>query len=315
MTCRWWRPTRSIFADRSMFEAHDALLCIAGGSYVGEAERRRAYAGAPFQVRGGDAGAVRRSAGGDRQHAGHRPALRLHARRRASRSCRHSRLEDGSTEAEELRRRAADGLEHRLAFQVWTPEMDEAGRVQAAKPYRERLEFELDVIEQMGFPGYFLIVADFIQWAKDQGIPGRAGPRLGRRLGGRLVADHHRPRSAALGPAVRAVPQSRTRVDARLRHRLLRGPARRGDPLRPAEIRQRPRGADHHLRQAAGARGAARCRPRAADALWPGRPHLQDGAEQPGQSGHAAAGDRGRAAAAADAGDGRSRRPADRHRA
>ena len=63
--------------------------------------------------------------------------------------------------------------------------------------------------------------------------PGRAGPRLGRRLARRLCADHHRPRSAPLRPAVRALPQSRARVDAGLRHRLLPGPARRGDPLRP----------------------------------------------------------------------------------
>ena len=63
--------------------------------------------------------------------------------------------------------------------------MDDAGRDTAAAPYRERLEFELGVINQMGFPGYFLIVADFIQWAKRQDIP--VGP--GRRSGaGSLVA-------------------------------------------------------------------------------------------------------------------------------
>ena len=101
---------------------------------------------------------------------------------------------------------------------------------------------------------------------------GRAGPRLGRRLGGRLVADHHRPRSAPLRPALRALPQSRSRVDARLRHRLLPEPARRGDPLRPGEVRRRPGGADHHLRHASGARRAPRRRARAADALRPGRP-------------------------------------------
>ena len=47
--------------------------------------------------------------------------------------------------------------------------------------YRERLEFELDVIVQMGFPGYFLIVADFIKWAKEQGIP--VGPGRGSGAG------------------------------------------------------------------------------------------------------------------------------------
>jgi DNA polymerase-3 subunit alpha len=110
----------------------------------------------------------------------------------------------------------------------------------ALHDYRERLDFELDVIERMKYPGYFLIVADFIKWAKANGHSGRAGPRLGRGLAGRLCADHHRPRSDPLRPAVRALPQSRARVDAGLRHRLLPGPARRGDPLRAAALRPRP---------------------------------------------------------------------------
>ena len=64
--------------------------------------------------------------------------------------------------------------------------MDAAAREAAARPYRERLAFELDVIAQMKFPGYFLIVSDFIKWAKGHGRARRAGPRLGCRLGGRL---------------------------------------------------------------------------------------------------------------------------------
>ena len=49
------------------------------------------------------------------------------------------------------------------------------------RPYHERLDFELSVIIQMGFPGYFLIVADFIGWSKDQGIP--VGPGRGSGAG------------------------------------------------------------------------------------------------------------------------------------
>ena len=66
------------------------------------------------------------------------------------------------------------------------------------------------------------------------GHSGRAGPRLRRRLAGRLRAHHHRPRSAPLRPDLRALPQSGTHLDAGLRHRLLPGPARRGYPLRAA---------------------------------------------------------------------------------
>ena len=153
--------------------------------------------------------------------------------------------------------------------------------------YRERLAFELGVIERMKYPGYFLIVADFIQWAKEQGIP--VGPGRGSGAGS-LVAyalDHHRSRSDPLRPAVRALPQSRARVDAGLRHRLLPGPPRRGDPLRAGALRPRSGGADHHLRHAAGARRAARRRPRAGDALRAGRQALQARAAEPGRAGDA----------------------------
>ena len=134
------------------------------------------------------------------------------------------------------------------------------------------------------------------QVGEGAGDPGRARARLGRRLGRRLVADHHRSRPAALRADLRALPQSRTRLDAGLRRRFLPGAARRGDRLRAAALRRRPRRADHHLRHAAGARRAARRRARAGDALRAGRPALQAGARRSGQSGHAGEGDRGRAA-------------------
>lgn len=72
-------------------------------------------------------------------------------------------------EAEELTRQAKEGLERILERDGPAPGM-------TTDEYRERLDFELNVIENMKFPGYFLIVADFIKWAKEQGIsvgPGR----------------------------------------------------------------------------------------------------------------------------------------------
>src|SRR5579863_5560180 len=59
--------------------------------------------------------------------------------------------------------------------------MGEGERTAAAQPYCERLAFELDMIARTGFAGYFLIVADFIQWAKRQGIP--VGPGRGSGAG------------------------------------------------------------------------------------------------------------------------------------
>ncbi len=81
-------------------------------------------------------------------------------------------------ESAELRRQAVEGLERRLAT-------NELAKDHTRKDYDDRLEFELGVIEGMKFPGYFLIVADFIKWAKGQGIP--VGPGRGSGAGS-LVA-------------------------------------------------------------------------------------------------------------------------------
>ena len=91
---------------------------------------------------------------------------------------------------------------------------------------------------------------------------GRAGPRLRRRLAGRVRARHHRPRSAALRPAVRALPESRARLDARLRRRLLHGRPRPRHRIRRAALRPRARLADHHLRHHGREGGGARRRAR-----------------------------------------------------
>ena len=119
----------------------------------------------------------------------------------------------------------------------------------------ERLEFELGVIGEMGFESYFLIVWDFVRYAKESGIAVGAGPRVGRRLDRLLRAQHHRPRPARQRAAVRAVPQPGAKVDARHRHRLLGPWPRAGDPLRPGEVRPRVGRPDHHLRQDGAARG------------------------------------------------------------
>ncbi|WP_019934209.1 DNA polymerase III subunit alpha [Oceanimonas smirnovii] len=74
-----------------------------------------------------------------------------------------------------------EGLEERLAFLFPDP----AVRAEKRGEYDERLQIELDVINQMGFPGYFLIVMEFIQWSKDNGIP--VGPGRGSGAGS-LVA-------------------------------------------------------------------------------------------------------------------------------
>ena len=124
---------------------------------------------------------------------------------------------------------------------------------------------------QMGFSGYFLIVADFIQWAKAQGIP--VGPGRGSGAGSvaawaLTITDLDPMRfnllfERFLNPERVSMPDFDIDFCQEGRDAVI-------DYVRQ-RIRRRPRGADHHLRQAAGARGGARCRPRARPAVRPGQ--------------------------------------------
>ena len=109
-----------------------------------------------------------------------------------------------------------------------------------------------DVIIKMKFTGYFLIVWDFIDWAKEQRHPRGAGPRLRRGLHRGLRPAHHRHRPPEVQPPLRALPQPRAHLDAGLRHRLLLRAPRRGHRLRDAQVRVGPHRADHHLRDPQG---------------------------------------------------------------
>jgi len=88
----------------------------------------------------------------------------------------------GMTIEEFIRHESVKGLEERLA-KLYDPAREDMPQIR--QRYMERLDFELGIINQMGFPGYFLIVMEFIQWAKDNGIP--VGPGRGSGAGS-LVA-------------------------------------------------------------------------------------------------------------------------------
>ncbi|WP_419898010.1 DNA polymerase III subunit alpha [Roseomonas sp. USHLN139] len=161
------------FAKSAMYEAHDALLCIAEGRTLAETDRRRLTPEHYFKP----AAAMRKlfadlpEACDNTLAIARRCAVMAESRKPELPIC--PKVQPGMTEAETVRDMAARGLEDRLQAQG-TPE-------EARPVYRERLEFELNVIEKMGFSGYFLIVADFIQWAKAQGIP--VGPGRGSGAG------------------------------------------------------------------------------------------------------------------------------------
>ena len=167
------------FADRGMYEAHDALICIAEGSYVSQDERRRLtpehYFKSPAEMR--ELFADLPEACDNTLVIARRCAFMVAKRKPILPPFRM----DGLTEAEVLRKKTQEGLEKRLWKHVFRRGMTDEDRGHAAKPYRERIEFELNVIEQMGFPGYFLIVSDFIQWSKAHEIP--VGPGRGSGAG------------------------------------------------------------------------------------------------------------------------------------
>ncbi|HUC10685.1 MAG TPA: DNA polymerase III subunit alpha [Stellaceae bacterium] len=160
------------FPDRDFYDAHDALLCIAQGKAVADNDRKRLTPAHYFRP-----AAEMREVFADLPEACDNTLVI--ARRCAfipqPRQPILPAFPTAAGESEEaaLRHAAATGLAARLA----------AGGIGEAEapPYRERLEFELAVIIQMGFAGYFLIVADFIQWAKRAGIP--VGPGRGSGAG------------------------------------------------------------------------------------------------------------------------------------
>ncbi len=164
------------FPKADDFEAHDALLCIAEGAYVHQEDRRTATPDHYFK-----SASEMRLLFADLPEAvdttldvARRCSFR--PRTRAPILPRFTKAAAKDAEARELERQAREGLKDRLASIELAAD---------AAVYWDRLKFELDVINKMGFPGYFLIVADFIKWAKKEGIP--VGPGRGSGAGS-LVA-------------------------------------------------------------------------------------------------------------------------------
>ena len=161
------------FATPDMHEAHDALLCIAEGRLLSEQDRRRVTTEHWFKP-----APVMRALFADLPEAcdntlaiARSCAVMAETRKPLLPTC--PKVREGASEEETLRAMAREGLDRRMDAAI--ANADTRGK------YRERLDYELDVIANMGFSGYFLIVADFIQWSKAQGIP--VGPGRGSGAG------------------------------------------------------------------------------------------------------------------------------------
>src|SRR5829696_6113021 len=168
------------FGRSDDYEAHDALLAIAEGQIVSNPDRRRLSPEHHFKTRQQMMELFADLP--DALQASVEIAMRCAFRVRTAKPFlpRFSRTAEGDAldEAGELRRQAEEGLEQRLAAHGPAPGL-------TAAHYHERLAYEVDVISRMKYPGYFLIVADFIKWAKDHDIP--VGPGRGSGAGS-LVA-------------------------------------------------------------------------------------------------------------------------------
>ncbi len=168
------------FPDRGAHEAHDALLCIAEGRYVTEKDRRTVSEEHFFK-----SSAEMIELFKDVPEAIDNTLV-------IAQRCSYLlkpidpllppfETESKRPEKEELEVQSKEGLQWRLDTFVFDDDMSEAEKKEAGKEYWDRLDFELNVINQMGFPGYFLICSDFIKWAKEQNIP--VGPGRGSGAG------------------------------------------------------------------------------------------------------------------------------------
>jgi DNA polymerase-3 subunit alpha len=168
------------FSDADMHEAHDALLCIADGRYVTEEDRRKVSPEHYFK-----SAAEMEALFEDIPEAIANTVV-------IAQRCSHLLKSidpilppfsygDGRTEIEILEDESRKGLQWRLENYVLKDGMSAEERDAKIKEYTERLDFEINTIKPMGYAGYFLIVSDFIKWAKEHNIP--VGPGRGSGAG------------------------------------------------------------------------------------------------------------------------------------
>ena len=160
------------FKDKKSFEAQDVLLCIAQNTYLDqEAERERLTQEHYFK-----SSKEMRILFHDLPEA-YDNTLEIAVRCTFRPIKREPMLPKfAANEIEELKKQAEEGLQNRIKSMSLSDDYD---------VYKKRLNYELEIIESMGFPGYFLIVADFVQWSKKNKIP--VGPGRGSGAGS-LVA-------------------------------------------------------------------------------------------------------------------------------
>lgn len=169
------------FYAKEMFEAQDALSCIADARYVSETNRPKLTPEHYFKSEDEMIELFKDlpEAIENSVNIAHKISVMAHTRKP---TLPHFDLPEGVSEAEEMARIAREGLEERLRQKFITDDIiDTDKQNQIREQYFNQLEFEIGIINQMDFPGYFLICADFIVWSKTHGVP--IGPGRGSGAG------------------------------------------------------------------------------------------------------------------------------------
>ena len=259
------------FLRREDYEAHEARVCIREGTRLADPARPRRYSDQQY-LRSPDEMSHVFSDIPEAVENSLEVARRLNLELRLGKSWMPAYpVAAGRTVEQELREAAVAGLEERLS-----KVRDAAGPPPATDDsYRSRLASRARDDLRDGLRRVLPDRRGLHPLGTRERRAGGARARLRRRIAGGLCAANHRSRPAALRPAVRALPEPGTRLDARLRHRFLHGGSRPGHRLRGGTLRPRPRVADHHLWNARGEGGGPRRRARARAELRLRRQHRQ----------------------------------------
>ncbi|WP_312332823.1 DNA polymerase III subunit alpha, partial [Acinetobacter variabilis] len=172
------------FIAREDFEAHEARVCIADGYVLGDNRRPKTYSPEQYFKSSTEMAELFSdipTAIENTFHIAKRCNVTL---RLGFNDLPDYPIPEGHTIDTYFAHLCEEGLEERLNF-LYPPEKREEDWPIIRQPYDERLAFEIKIILDMGFPGYFLIVMDFIQWSKGNGVP--VGPGRGSGAGS-LVA-------------------------------------------------------------------------------------------------------------------------------
>ncbi len=170
----------AFFFDADMYEAHDALICIAAGEYVANDDRKK-YSPNNRLRSAEEMVELFKDLPEAVQSTVNIAARCNYLSQKVDPLLPIFECPEGKTQDEFITEQAYKGLKQRMESQVYNDSQTPEERAEIDKRYYERLDYELSVIKKMGFPGYFLIVSDFIQWSKTHGVP--VGPGRGSGAG------------------------------------------------------------------------------------------------------------------------------------